>query len=468
MNGNGKSEDLVGVYKATLTTGLMQREIRAWALLAVGSLAIAGLFALFTAASRIPGSNEYLSWPMDFFHKGLVIHVVFSFVIWFLAVFALLASLATYRLSKTGEIRMLWAGWAGAIITAISFPMLFVPGFIKETQAVLSNYIPAIDHPLYEIGLVFLFTGILLPIIRLLVNLPLRPRENHDHLSHSTLFGSGIFIVALICMAIAILQSSPATNITYEHIFWGGGHVLQFLNTLLMLCGWVLLARFCSIDKVFDIDIARLATILLLICTLPALVFYFKFEPFSAKQTAGFTYLQLALGLPAILVAGSGFFSFLRHYKTNGSLPWGNLPFLCLVLSMVVFGIGGLLGFMVDGADTRTPAHYHGVIAGVNLTFMGLFMFFVLPVLGETMRSGKTVRLVILMFGLGQMLASIGLFMAGGYGAPRKAAADTYVAVDGAVVGLYLNGIGALVAVIGGAIFIWIILAALLRPARAA
>ena len=68
-----------------------------WAWLAVGALAIAGVFALLLALSRIPGMDKAPFWPLGFFYKGLVIHVVFSLVIWLLAVFAFLVSVATLQ-----------------------------------------------------------------------------------------------------------------------------------------------------------------------------------------------------------------------------------------------------------------------------------------------------------------------------------------------------------------------------------
>ncbi|MBT4219266.1 MAG: hypothetical protein HOE26_04770, partial [Rhodospirillaceae bacterium] len=77
-------------------------ELRGWAGLAMLSLAIAGVFALLLALSRVPGIQDIFPWPLDFFQKGLVIHVVFSFAVWFLAVMGALLHLATARLA--GEI----------------------------------------------------------------------------------------------------------------------------------------------------------------------------------------------------------------------------------------------------------------------------------------------------------------------------------------------------------------------------
>ena len=125
---------------------------------------------------------------------------------------------------------------------------------------------------------------------------------------------------------------------------------------------------------------------------------------------------------------------------------------------------GGFLGLFVDGADTRTPAHYHGVIAGVSLAFMGLFLTVFLPSLGRSIRHGKKIYALIYLFAGGQLAASIGLFWAGGFGAPRKIAGDAQgLEAIGAIVGMTMNGIGGLVAVIGGVLFIWTVGVALLQ-----
>ena len=62
-------------------------ELRAWGFLAMVSLGVAGLFALLLALSRVPGAEDMIPWPIQFFEKGLVIHVVLSFVVWFLSLF---------------------------------------------------------------------------------------------------------------------------------------------------------------------------------------------------------------------------------------------------------------------------------------------------------------------------------------------------------------------------------------------
>ena len=183
------------------------------------------------------------------------------------------------------------------------------------------------------------------------------------------------------------------------------------------------------------------------------------FDPFDSDQIGAFTLLQYAFVPPTLLLAILGCKTILAATQT-----WTDVRFLCLVMSIAVFGLGGVLGIFVDGADTRTPAHYHGVIGGINLAFMGLFFGFFLPLMGRSPSPGQAQLLSVWFYATGQTLHSLGLFLAGGYGAPRKTAADDQVIEAlGAQIGLYGMGIGAVIAVVGGVMFICISGGALLR-----
>ena len=130
----------------------VQRELIGWAWLAVGALAVAGVFALLLALSRIPGMEKTPFWPIDFFYKGLVIHVVFSLVIWLQGVFAFLVSVATLKLAGD-DVRAAPLGRIGQGAVLLAFPCLFAPAFLEATQPALTNYIPIIRHPAYDLGL---------------------------------------------------------------------------------------------------------------------------------------------------------------------------------------------------------------------------------------------------------------------------------------------------------------------------
>jgi len=204
---------------------------------------------------------------------------------------------------------------------------------------------------------------------------------------------------------------------------------------------------------------------LIAVFALAAPLLYIAFPAFSAMQTEAFRRLQFVIAFPSLVVAIGGLHGLLAARRER-PLPWSDPGFLALVLSAIVFGVGGFMGLLITSSDTRTPAHYHGVITGVNLVLIGLFLKVFLPAIGREVKATRLVRAEVLLFGVGQLVACIGLFLAGGYGAPRKAAAGTVTLVDGAIAGMYLHGVGALFAIMGGTLFVITVLRALL-PRRA-
>jgi heme/copper-type cytochrome/quinol oxidase subunit 1 len=269
-------------------------------------------------------------------------------------------------------------------------------------------------------------------------------------------------LIALLCFAIALTALSGA-SLSFdfnEQLMWGGGHILQFVNTLLLLVAWTKLASPWCRGSVAG-PLAAAGALLLLGAAIGPLL-YVLTPTFSPEQTRAFTWLQYVLGPAAAIVAVA------LVLQLRAPLPWREPAFLALALSMLLFGVGGVLGLFVDGADTRTPAHYHGMIAGVTLAFFGLFFSAILPQLGREAGSARRQRLIAHLFAWGQLAACIGLFIAGGHGAPRKVAGAAQGLTDLVpIIGMGMNGTGGLIAVIGGALFVWTVGSALLRAPSA-
>jgi hypothetical protein len=135
-----------------------------------------------------------------------------------------------------------------------------------------------------------------------------------------------------------------------------------------------------------------------------------------------------------------------------------------LAAGALVFLFGCALGLFVDGADTRTPAHYHGVIGGMNIAFYGLFYVELLPVLGAKRPKQRLALATIIVYALGQSLFVAGLFLAGGMGAARKSMGAGLETGDfAAVFALALRDLGLLLAVLASATFVVVSLVALCR-----
>ena len=416
--------------------------LRGWVLLAIASLALAGLFAILLVLSRIPGMEDAMPWPTAFFHKGLVAHVVLSFAVWYLAVFGCLVQFAgsedTNLLDKSG-----------LALATLGTVLLLIPSLLDRGEPTLNNYIPVIIDPLYYSGLVLLALGILAGILCVFRNTPNGPNLR------SAVF---IYIMALVAFIIAESQlgNQPVSHDYNERLLWGGGHLLQFLNVALLLVAWSYLANIIGANAPY-----RWASLWLVIAGLAGLSFYVFWTVMDERQTQAFTDLQYALGPPVIIFA-AGVLPILGQQLKN--FRWQDPAMLSLWTSIVVFAAGGVLGFFVGGTDTRTPAHYHGVIAGINLAFVGLFYAVFLPKLGRAVPAGMLVTSQIILYAVGQFLFIVGMFIAGGMGAARKVM-GTAIDMDQsiAVAAAGIRDFGGGLAIIGGLIFIYITLKALLR-----
>lgn len=447
----GAATDPRGGLMAAVAGEDARRELRSWLILAVAALAIAGIFALLVALSRVPGISSIPLWPTHFFEKGLVIHVAYSFVIWFLCLLAALATVATYWLDG-GECRGRATGKTAATLVGTAQVLMMAPALFLEGEASLNNYVPTLLHPVYYLGLVFLFLSLLFVVIRLFAAFFRRVRPATPPVL-GILAAGVIYVAAFACLVITFHTAwgevaGPEVN---ERLFWGAGHVLQFVNTALMAVAWYWLAEAAGrapSARVFTLVMAALAAFALIG---PAL--YAIYPMYGPDQTLAFTNLQYLLAPTPVVLAAA----LLAGGTGSATGPEAALARRALWISVALFGLGGVLGLFVDGADTRTPAHYHGVIGGVNLALMGLTFCLLLPLVGRAPAFGRAARALIWLYGIGQALHSLGLFAAGGYGAPRKVAGEVAgLEALGAQVALYAMGVGALIAIAGGVMFIWI------------
>lgn len=437
----------------------LDREGLGWAWLAVGALATAGVFALLLALSRIPGMERTPFWPIDFFYKGLVIHVVFSLVVWLLGVFAFLVTIATRELGGDA-VRAARLGRIGQGLVLIAFPSLFAPAFFETTQPELTNYIPLIRHPLYDVGLVLLALGVLAPVARLFLNLPGREARLAP-LVFAAIVGAVAYVAALTSFGVAAALAARTGEAAFsrEAMTWGGGHGLQFVYAAVMLTNWRLLAE-RSLGALAVSDAAfRIALSLIGLIALAGPVFYALFPTFSEGQREAFRYLQFLLAIPSLIFAVS-----LARGARAQPLPWADPAFFALVASLALFALGGAMGFLIDGRDTRTPAHYHAVITAVSVSSAGMLATFGVDALRRATPSPRAVRLPLGLYAGGQFVASIAMFVAGGYGAARKTA--TGELSSAAAAGMAVHGIASIFTILGGAAFVLVAIVALARPAR--
>ena len=434
-------------YQLEATSDAMRRTAAAWLILGLASLVAAGVFSILLVLARTPVVQQNIPF-VDFFHVALVVHVDLSVIVWLLSVAAVMWSLSSRRELRLWDRVSFWMAAAGTGIVVIA-------PFAGAGDPLMNNYVPILRHPLFYAGLALFTLGISSHLLRSILTFGGIGVE----LDGNAALRAGIALSAIVTgIAIAAFLASmfgmPVNmdgQIYFEYLFWGGGHVLQFTNTLLMLICWVILAQHSACRFALT---PRLTLVFSLIVVLPVITvpfLYVAHEIVSPGHRLAFTELMKYGGLSCLPLGLAVLTGLLR-----GGRPLGEQRHLrsSLESSLVLFTVGGVLGFMIAGLDIVIPAHYHGSTVGVTLAFMGLG-YYLLPRLGFGPVPERMAFWQPYIYGGGQLMHIMGLAWSGGYGVQRKTAGLAQ-GVDrlGEIAGMGLMGLGGLISVIGGLMFL--------------
>ena len=428
-------------------------ELKGWVILPVAALAIAGLMAVLVALLRVPGAEAVLPWTTQtFFVKGLIAHVTFAFVIWYLGVQGALTVLVT---AATGPMTKgaAFVGRVGLSAAGLSFLLILTPVLLNLGEPSANNYIPVLIHPIFFAGLTLLALGLALPVLRLLVQMA--GERSCEPVVFAVAASGVIFLIALVCLAAAwwtMPAGIPATDAA-ERAFWGMGHVMQFANTLLLLIGFYLLSRMSLGETPVSDRVFKLVAAALVAGAAIGPLFYLSYPADDPSQINAFTDLYwYVLPVPAgVVLLGTALLFFRRARDLTNQTP----EVIGLWVALLLFGVGGLIGFFESSVDTRTPAHYHAELIGVTLVFMCLYFALFAPLLDRPLPARKWRIAYYVLLGTGQFFHSMGLFSAGLDGVARKVAGGEQ-GLDSAtkLSSMALMGLGGLIAVIGGVIFV--------------
>ncbi len=393
----------------------------------------------------------------DFFHTALVIHVDLSSLVWILSFASVLWCLNSRPIFP-------WFARTIFVVVLLGAFIITISPFLGSANALMSNYIPVLDDPLFLTGLVIFGCGIGLQVV----------------FSMSTMFkvgeaisGQAAIRFGLNCAAIGTFMALAAflwsyialpaqlsSDIYYELLFWGGGHVLQFTYTLLMMVAWLWLSSSAGISLPFGPRVTLFLFAVGLVSIFATPLVYYQYDVTDIAYRQMFTMLMSFGGSLATFPLGVATL-FALSQKQADSLQESSAQ-TALLTSLILFGAGGIMGFMIDGNNVKVPAHYHGCIVGVSLALMGL-SYQLLPALGFSRVKFNLSRLQLWLYASGQFLHIAGLLWSGGYGVERKVAgaAQGLNSVE-RIAGMGLMGLGGLLSVVGGFMFIIIVIKAMM------
>lgn len=423
----------------------------AWLKLGVASLIAAGIFSLLLVLSRTPGAQDVIPW-LDFFHTALVVHVNLSVLIWFMSF-----SCVFWSLYAHGSFLLLEK--LALLLCAAGTALLVVAPFLGAGKPLINNYIPVLQHPLFFWAIGLFAAGVLIQVLRVLTRLPgFRDvgRIAPYIAAVFTLFSILALLLSWRGLAQPLVQQNLDNLVYYEYLFWGGGHILQFSHSTLLLLAWLVLVIYTGGRLPVGRALINWLFALLLLPLFYAIYLYFSIPVFSPEHKTVFTELMKYGGLTSLplgmLVVYALFTSGLRkNHETAAARA-------ALFASIILFTAGGIIGFLIHGVNVVIPAHYHGSIVGITLAFMGV-AYYLLPEFGYRKPVWKIARIQPYVYGGGQLMHVLGLAWSGGYGVQRKTAGAAQ-GLDslGEVVGMGMMGLGGLISIIGGILFLVVVI----------
>jgi len=443
-------------YTLEIPTDYRRNLATIWFLLAVSTLLGAGVFAVLLVLARTPVIGEFIPFA-DFFHTALVIHVNLSSLVWILSFASVLWSLNSRSILP-------WFPRVSFIIVLTGTVVMCVSPFLGSANALMSNYIPVLDDALFLSGLVIFGLGIVFQVV----------------FSMSAMFkvgeeisGQGVIRFGLNCAAIGVfiaiasfiwsyisLPTQLVSEVYYELLFWSGGHVLQFTYTLLMMVAWLWLSSSAGLSLPLSPRVALFLFGVGLLSIFMTPLIYYTYDVTDVSHRQMFTMLMSFGGSLAVFPLSMAVLFALFQKRVES--PKKSSAYAALLTSLLLFGVGGFMGFMIDGNNVKIPAHYHGCIVGVSLALMGL-SYQLLHALGFSSVNFSISKIQLWTYAIGQFLHIVGLLWSGGYGVERKiaGAAQGLDSIE-RIAGMGLMGIGGLLSAVGGFMFIVIVLKAMM------
>ncbi len=420
-----------------------------WLIQSVGALAIAGLFALFLVVARTPDISKLFPYK-DLFKTTLTIHVNLSVLIW------LTSMSCTIFSARTKFIKL---GYLSFAICALGTIIIACSIFDVSAEAFLNNYIPVLGSEVFRAGIFIYFAGLFLASLQIF-GYETDSREIY-------FFNITSFFIILAAFITLFLTwhklELPANHGVYnyadyyEKLFWGFGHIVQFLYTnTMMIALFLLVSEITGITSTTPSKIFSFLFNCIFACT--GVFIIYKFDVTSVEYTQYFTRQMIMFGGLAPLIAIITILPLLifKYSSFTSAKPQRNAIIWCIIL----FIAGGIISTFIRGSNTIIPAHYHGVIIGISVLFTGL-CYQILPKLGYAEIKGRLANIQPILYGSGQLIHITGFALSGGYGAMRKTPGVELPTQAKVYMGLM--GMGGLISIIGGLFFVIIIFKTLIK-----
>ncbi|MCC6543623.1 MAG: cbb3-type cytochrome c oxidase subunit I [Nitrospirae bacterium] len=428
----------------------MNKSAYGWFYLAILSLGIGGGFAFLVAMSRTPFGYKYF--PPYYMYHALAGHVVLAILLWLLSFTVVLWDI---YLGNGDNIRFRGLSHKIALMGPLLVTISVVTG---NGKVVTNNYVPTIIDPLFFIGLALFITGFSINAIGYLKK-SIRYLFSKDILMNTVVMSLLISLLMILSMVCSILLNrGPAEPLVFfERLFWTTGHIQQILNGSMLIIAWYSLLRKHN-GEFSTWRLLRYANVLLLLSALFIFGLQFIYDPLNkaSKVAAEITY-AVGLGIPVFLHIAN----IIRNLKRS---EFG-VAYVALLLSMIIYTFGIAIAYGGFANDLRVPAHYHGAVTSLTLALMGL-SYYIIRDMRQRVYGEHLARYQPAIYGGGMFLFILGLFISGAFGAPRKTYGIAFTSDPVVLASLTIMGVGTILAVIGGIIFVSYISVTIVKGGR--
>jgi cytochrome c oxidase subunit 1 len=497
------------VYRTCRFTGLKVESnaetlIKVNAVAAVVFLAIGGIMGLLVALTRWPAVQIL---PAEWFYLVLTGHganVLLFWIIFFEIAVLYFASAILLGCRLAGP-KWAWLSFVLMIVGAVMANYAVLRG---DSSVMFTSYPPMQASQWFYLGLILFAVGALVGVFVFFGTLVVAKSEK-TYEGSVPLVTFGAITAAIIAVftiasgAIILVPTwlwslgliSNIDTLMYKIIWWGMGHSSQQINVSAHVAIWYAIGAMVVGAKPLSEKVSRTAFLMYIFFLQLASAHHLLAEPgLSATWKIVNTSYMMYLAVMASMIHGmtvpgsieaaqrrngynTGAFGWLRN------APWGNPAFSGMFMSLVMFGfIGGISGVILGTEQLNVlmhntiyvPGHFHGtVVTGTTLAFMAM-TYLVVPLIFQRDIIWPTVaKWQPYIFGLGA--AGISMFMmgAGTLGVPRRSwdmslseANLGWEFPPAAYLMMGLNGMSAVLAALGGAIFVVLVVASILAGPR--
>ncbi len=481
-------------YTGLKVEAAAQALIKANAVAAVVFLAIGGLMGLLVALTRWPAVHLL---PADWFYLVLTGHGANVLLFWiiFFEIAVLYFASAVLLNCRLPAPKIAWLGFILMVVGAVLTNYEVLQG---DSTVMFTSYPPMQAKPNFYLGLILFAVGALIGVGIFFATLAVAKDEGTYEgsiplVTFGALTAAIIAVFTIASGAIILIPTwlwslgliSNIDPLMYKVIWWGMGHSSQQINVSAHVSIWYLIAALLVGAKPLSEKVSRTAFFLYILFLQLASAHHLLAEPgldasWKIVNTSYMMYLAVlgsmihGLTVPGAIEAAQrkngynkGIFEWLRK------APWGHPAFSGMFLSLVFFGfVGGISGVVLGTEQLNVlmhntiyvPGHFHGtVVAGTTLAFMA-GTYLVLPLIFQReIVWPRLAKIQPYLFGIGAVGISLFMMGAGTLGVPRRHwditfsdAVLPFTESAGAFLMMGLNGIFAVLAALGGILYVLI------------